>query len=388
MPDFPTDRPRVFLSHSKHDAPFLDRIHTDFSRCQIYPWLDTQEIRHGQPWLDAIFVGGIPTCDCVLVYLTENSIESPMVKKEIDAAIIKKLQDNHVAFLPYVSDAALRTKLRVDIQTIQTPEWNGANYGQMLPQVVAEIWHSFLDRRLIAATSEERAKRLELELAIERQKDAKGGVFSESEEKDFSYIWKQFDREEVTKFAVIATQDGKRIEKASVEAMVSCQPLVAHINEYMTHEFDYHYIESRLRQAVGDELRALTALPEKHGLSVSSRAALGLELRTFGLLRQETETDYFFDKLRTVHKVYLSEKMWRFRYWLAFKGLISESDPMKPGQAKDIAGKLAAALRGSEPTKLSKEAIERGRDSIGAAIGPRTMVGGANLNRVLFDLLL
>jgi hypothetical protein len=112
MPDFPSDKPRVFLSHSKADSAFVERLYGDLQRCQIYPWLDTLEIRHGQPWLDAIFEGGLPNCDCVLVYLTRASIESQMVKKEIDAAIIKKLRDSRVAFLPYVSDAALRQALR------------------------------------------------------------------------------------------------------------------------------------------------------------------------------------------------------------------------------------------------------------------------------------
>lgn len=142
--DLPRIRPRVFLSHSKSDISFVQQLYDDLRHCQIDPWLDSEEIRHGQPWLDAIFESGIPTCDCVLVYLSTASIESPMVKKEIDASIIQKLRDNRVAFLPYICDSALRRLLRVDIQTIQIPEWNTANYSILLPRVVAEIWHSFM----------------------------------------------------------------------------------------------------------------------------------------------------------------------------------------------------------------------------------------------------
>jgi hypothetical protein len=108
-------RPRVFLSHSKADIDFIAKLYEDLRACQIEPWYDEFDIRHGQPWIDAVFGGGIPSCDCVLVYLTEHSIESQVVKKEIDAGIIQQLNDRKVGILPYVSNSVLRGKLRADI---------------------------------------------------------------------------------------------------------------------------------------------------------------------------------------------------------------------------------------------------------------------------------
>ena len=105
------NKPRVFLSHSKRDAAFVEQLADDLRRCQVDPWLDTEETRHGQPWLDTIFERGIPTCDCILVYLTENSLESTVVKKEIDASLIGKLKDSRISFLPCVSDTSIRDKL-------------------------------------------------------------------------------------------------------------------------------------------------------------------------------------------------------------------------------------------------------------------------------------
>lgn len=66
------NKPRVFLSHSKSDKSFIELINNDLRKCQIDPWLDSEEIRHGKPWLDTIFEDGIPTCDSVLVYFTDN----------------------------------------------------------------------------------------------------------------------------------------------------------------------------------------------------------------------------------------------------------------------------------------------------------------------------
>ena len=79
------NKPKVFLSHSCLDKPFIERLANDLRKCQIEPWLDSEEIRDGKPWLKVIFEDGMPTCDCVIVYLSENSLNSKMVQKEIDA---------------------------------------------------------------------------------------------------------------------------------------------------------------------------------------------------------------------------------------------------------------------------------------------------------------
>lgn len=181
------NRPRVFLSHSKADQDFITKVYEDIRAWQVEPWYDTFEIRHGQPWMDAIFEGGIPSCDCVLVYLTEHSIESPVVRKEIDAGLIQQLKDRRIGLLPYVSAGSLRGRLRSDLQTLQTPEWNSTNYSILLPRVVAEIWHLFCDRSTATASNEEKVRRLEAELQVSRLTVSREEtIFSTSEEKDFS----------------------------------------------------------------------------------------------------------------------------------------------------------------------------------------------------------
>jgi len=106
------NKPRVFLSHSKRDDEFIERVWKDLIGCQTNPWKDDVDIRHGHPWLDEVFRDGIPRCDAILVYLTDASIESPVVKKEIDASILEQLRDHNVAFLPYVSREVLRENQR------------------------------------------------------------------------------------------------------------------------------------------------------------------------------------------------------------------------------------------------------------------------------------
>ena len=169
------NKPRVFLSHSKADVPFIEKLYDDLRKCQIEPWLDSAEIRHGKPWLDAIFEEGIPTCDAVLVYFTEASLESKMVKKEMDAGILQQLKDKRVAFLAYVDDEDRRTKLRADIQALQVPVWNQANYSEVLPRAVAEIWRSYLERTVTSAVQEKHVNRLQAELELEKTKKEQSG---------------------------------------------------------------------------------------------------------------------------------------------------------------------------------------------------------------------
>lgn len=178
------------MSHSKSDVEFIERLHADLKKCQIEPWLDSEEIRHGQPWLDAIFEGGIPACDAVLVYFTPNSLASAMVKKEMDAAILRKLKDGQVAFLPYVSGESIRDELRVDIQALQAPVWNEGNYAALLPRVVAEIWRSYHERAVKAAVQQEQVGRLQAELELEKlSKIQATSVFSPAEDVEFRHIW-------------------------------------------------------------------------------------------------------------------------------------------------------------------------------------------------------
>ncbi|MGH1363897.1 MAG: toll/interleukin-1 receptor domain-containing protein [Calditrichia bacterium] len=186
------DKPRVFLSHSSKDKPFIRKVEADLRRCQINTWLDEIDIRHGQSWLSAIFEDGLPNCDSVLVYLTKDSIESEMVKKEMDAGILGKLNDGNVSFLPYVSDSKLRSALRIDLQGLHVLEWNEDNYYELLPVIVAEIWRSYTERRVAHAVQSEKVRRLEAELELEKTKS--DSPFSGQEDAEFENIYRKTNR--------------------------------------------------------------------------------------------------------------------------------------------------------------------------------------------------
>ena len=191
-----TRKPRVFLSHSKKDVDFIRRLDADLRSCQCDTWIDEIEIRHGRPWLDEIFSAGIPSCEVVLCYVTENSVESNMVRQEIDARLLERLQNDRVALLLYLSTGELRPRLRLDLQRLQAPVLNDSNYSVMLPRIVAEIWRSYAELSAASAAQSERVKRLEAELRIkELESSAADSVFSASENTEFTAIWSRIDRD-------------------------------------------------------------------------------------------------------------------------------------------------------------------------------------------------
>ena len=285
------NKPRVFLSHSKADIAFIDQVNSGLRKCQIEPWLDSEEIRHGKPWLDAIFEHGIPTCDAVIVYFTEASLESKMVKKEMDAGILQQLKDQRVAFLPYVHDQDMRTRLRADIQALQVPVWNQTNYKDVLPRVVAEIWRSYLERIVSSAVQEERVKRLNAELHLEKMRnETSSGVFSPSEEADFYYIWDHLNKWvaiEVEERTEITNAEGKIIRPVVREYKleVKLSTVISVLIESETLEFSKGRLNSLLSKEFKMHLSKLNDIgDQKTYYEVKGFPDLSNDLMMYGFI--------------------------------------------------------------------------------------------------------
>lgn len=324
------NKPRVFLSHSKADVSFIEQVHIDLGKCQIEPWLYSAEIRHGQPWLDAIFEHGIPTCDAVLVYFTDASLESKMVKKEMDAGILQQLKDKRVAFLPYVDDEARRTKLRADIQALQVPVWNKANYSEVLPRVVAEIWRSYLERTVTSAVKEERVNRLQAELELEKmRKETSNSIFSLSEEADFGYIWDRLNKwitievEEITEKTSFNGKISRPVVR-NYKLEVKLSTVISVLIESETLEFSSYSLTSFL----SEELNKYLSKPDSPGeqknyYSINEFPDLNNDLLMYGFIDRiyEPPDKEIFRTMSRYRNIYNS-KCYRFRYWLAYKNML------------------------------------------------------------------
>ncbi|MFZ5903636.1 MAG: toll/interleukin-1 receptor domain-containing protein [Chloroflexota bacterium] len=328
-------KPRVFLSHSKKNSAFIERLAEDLRKSQIDPWLDTYEIRHGKSWQDYIFEYGLPTCDAILVYFTEFSILSPVVKKEMDVGLLQKLKDNNVAFLPYVDSAKTRDLLRPDIQALQTPEWNDTNYYSLLPRVVAEIWRSFLERTVATATRDERLRRAELELELEKSRNQTENFFTTAETAEFDFIWKSFDK--VIPLVINQKSNSPNPEeRASINSyMVNLElsTLIACLSNYVRHELEFTWIKHSIQT---EGMKFLGIQPQSDEERKSSYFVLeGFpnimeQLLMYGLVESLSYPTNFAGRDSLKYETVLSKKYFRYRYWLAYNRKLPESICFKP----------------------------------------------------------
>ena len=85
-------KPRVFLSHSKSDREYIERLAMDLRSARIDVWYDDWEIPPGSSLRAKIFEEGITECDLFFIYLTKNSRDSSWVRWELDAAFVLELE--------------------------------------------------------------------------------------------------------------------------------------------------------------------------------------------------------------------------------------------------------------------------------------------------------
>jgi hypothetical protein len=317
------NKPRVFLSHSKLDVDFIERLAGDLRRCQIEPWIDSAEIRDGRSWQQMIFGEGIPSCEAVLVYFTENSLASQMVGKEVDAVLIEQLSGKGISFLPYVSASLLRGRLRSDVRSLQCREWNDGNYKDVLPSVVAEIWRSYLEWAVRIAVSDEKVGRLEAEKELMTIKDQlQSSVFRPAEEVDFEYIFAKLNEPVSLEFDIMIGNgqggfrpSGDRVTlKASFLDVVICAAQAGYAH------FDFNQKDA-LNSAARRLVNRDTGAP--HVMFRGIRGTVGevLDLQVYGLT---APVSHLAARPRSRESVYykheFTDKFQRFRYWIEYTG--------------------------------------------------------------------
>jgi hypothetical protein len=113
--------PRVFLSHSSADKPFVSRLAVDLRSNNVPVWYDRWELKVGDSLLKRIDEG-ITESSFLAVVLSANSVKSAWVEKELNAAISRELNEKRVVVLPLVIDNCsiptfLREKVYADFRT-------------------------------------------------------------------------------------------------------------------------------------------------------------------------------------------------------------------------------------------------------------------------------
>ena len=325
------NKPRVFLSHSKKDEKFIGKMYEDLRKCQIEPWMDTEEIRDGKSWLKVIFEDGIPTCDAVIIYFSENSITSKMVSKEIDAALVEQVSDKGIAFLPYVENERLRARLRSDIRSLHCRLWNDANYSEVLPSVVAEIWHSYLEKTVETAVMHERNRRLELQLEISRLKETNlNDIFLPSEDTDFKNIYKQLNKQVAITYDTWVRKESDRrgVKRIGKETFgLNLFDLLADYVKRGYHNLDYFRFVHTTSDFLKDRgyPRLTRGLVGHYGNGTMNADYL-VSMKAYGLTKRVQVIDSYG---KTKHNEDFTEKLYRFLYWTEYNNYEPEESIVK-----------------------------------------------------------
>jgi hypothetical protein len=93
------DRRIAFLSHSSLDKPFIRQLAADLTANGVDVWLDEQRIRVGDSIPEKL-AQGLAGSDFFLIAMSEHSVSSAWVQKELNNALVNEVQRRNVHILP------------------------------------------------------------------------------------------------------------------------------------------------------------------------------------------------------------------------------------------------------------------------------------------------
>lgn len=119
---------KIFLSHNSIDKPFVRKLAADLKRNKIYSWIDEAEIQVGDSLLEKI-EEGIEQSDYVAAVLSNSSVKSEWVKRELEIALNEEIENKKTRVLPLLIEdcripSFLKGKLYADFRSSYT---NGLN---------------------------------------------------------------------------------------------------------------------------------------------------------------------------------------------------------------------------------------------------------------------
>jgi hypothetical protein len=299
------------------DIDFIHKVDNEFRKCNIDTWLDEIDIKHGSNWMAEIFENGIAKCDLVFVYITKNSLSSPMVSKEIDSTIINQFNEKRVKLLLYVDSIESRNKLRLDLQTIHSPELNLKNFYKIFPAVVANIWSNYLNNITAKILRE---KDIEIEnYKLKEEKRLSQKMFMEEYEQEFVFLYN-----ELNKYFEI------ECELNVIGSKKACKYKLNIINTlYLVYNQQFGNVnQSTIVNSISDYLE------QKLNISISSAKIIGdtnlmntfvifgFLSRNFNPKQQTSDTKMMTLSMFHSYEIFLkSEKFDKFMLWIKYKNI-------------------------------------------------------------------
>lgn len=96
-------KPSIFLSHSHFDKQFVRHLTEDLTRNGVKVWLDEAEMGIGDSLIEKIREG-IDSMDYLGAVISQHSVKSPWVRREIDVAMNQEIEGRRLKVLPILID--------------------------------------------------------------------------------------------------------------------------------------------------------------------------------------------------------------------------------------------------------------------------------------------
>lgn len=95
---------KIFISYSHKDKEFALRVYDSLKKIKdIQPWIDDKDIEYGESIPQKVF-DEINESDFIFVLLSENSINSGWVKKEIETKMFDEISTSKIHVIPIIID--------------------------------------------------------------------------------------------------------------------------------------------------------------------------------------------------------------------------------------------------------------------------------------------
>ena len=124
----------IFISYSRLDREFVDKLIEDLERRGFYVWVDRKDISGGADWRAAISEA-IRSCRAFLVVLSRNSADSKKVVQELSLA------DEHGRqIIPLMHETCdIRPDMELQLASLQRVDFTENSFEEALDQIESAL---------------------------------------------------------------------------------------------------------------------------------------------------------------------------------------------------------------------------------------------------------
>lgn len=138
---------KVFISYSRDDFAFVDKLCHQLHKSQISYWIDRRDIQAGEDWSRAID-RGLELCDLMILIMSPSSITSKQVESEW-----KYFHSKHKPIIQIRMDPSI--KGHHEINTLQNIDLDNSNYQAVFDKLAHAISGALLNTNASQQTTSE-----------------------------------------------------------------------------------------------------------------------------------------------------------------------------------------------------------------------------------------